>query len=349
MNELINNTRAKTAEIRQFIIENVANHPNDLSHLTAQQFDISRQAVNRHLQELVKQELLEVSGATRNKAYKLKVLDQWQQTYDLQGLDEDRVWRNDILPRFARFNLAKNVQSIWHYGFTEMLNNAIDHSNSSVVFIKLVSNAAYSWISIYDQGEGIFRKIQKAMDLEDERHAVLELSKGKLTTDPANHSGEGIFFSSRIFDQFIIDSNDIIFSHEHDKIEDWIVESTLGVSGTLVGMKLHHNTQRTTKEIFDFYTSDDGDYRFVKTVVPVRLAQYGNEELISRSQAKRVLSRIERFKVVIFDFEGVESIGQAFADEVFRVFKNQHAELELKYENANPDTEAMIRRALTHS
>jgi hypothetical protein len=52
----------------------------------------------------------------------------------------------------------------------------------------------------------------------------------------------------------------------------------------------------------------------------VRLAKYGNDQLISRSQAKRLLARIELFKIVLFDFSGVETIGQAFADEIFRVF-----------------------------
>ena len=56
---------------------------------------------------------------------------------------------------------------------------------------------------------------------------------------------------------------------------------------------------------------------FNKTVVPVRLAQYGNDQLISRSQAKRVLARIDLFSTVLLDFEGVPAIGRAFADEVF--------------------------------
>ena len=84
-------------------------------------------------------------------------------------------------------------------------------------------------------------------------------------------------------------------------------------------MNLSNRAQRTSKEVFDEFSSGD-DYGFTKTVVPVRLAQYGNDRLISRSQAKRVLARVELFKTVLFDFAGVETIGQAFADEVFRVF-----------------------------
>ena len=57
-----------------------------------------------------------------------------------------------------------------------------------------------------DEGEGIFLKIQKALNLYDTRESLLELAKGKFTTDPANHSGEVIFFSSKMFDHFSIHS-----------------------------------------------------------------------------------------------------------------------------------------------
>jgi len=67
---------------------------------------------------------------------------------------------------------------------------------------------------------------------------------------------------------------------------------------------------------------------------------------MSRSQAKRVVTRVEKFKTVMFDFTGIETIGQAFADEIFRVFANSHPEIELYPINANPDVQAMINRAL---
>ena len=115
-------------------------------------------------------------------------------------------------------------------------------------------------------------------------------------------------------------------------------------NGTSVFMKLKNNTARTAKKVFDDYTSDD-DYGFTKTIVPVRLAQYGHEKLVSRSQAKRLLAGIDRFKIVIFDFEGVETIGQSFADEVLRVFQLKHQEIEIHYVNAATEVEQMIKRA----
>src|SRR4030066_1591292 len=171
--------RKRGEQIRQFILDNVEHHPKDVSNLTAKTFEISRQAVNKHIQRLAEQKSLLVRGTTRNKHYILHPLDQWEQIYALDGtLEEHRVWRNEIHSRLDQ--LPENVVDIWHYGFTEMLNNAIDHSSGTNVSVHLKKTATTTEIIIYDNGEGIFRKIQREMQLTDERHAVLELSKGKL-------------------------------------------------------------------------------------------------------------------------------------------------------------------------
>jgi len=336
-------SRKRGEQIRQFILDNVEHHPKDVSKLAADTFHISRQAVNKHIKRLVEQNALIVRGSTRARHYILHPLDQWEYIYELDGnLEEHIVWRDEIFSRLEE--LPDNVLDIWHYGFTEMLNNAIDHSSGNNVSIQLKKTATETEIIIYDNGEGIFRKIQNEMGLTDERHAVLELSKGKLTTDPDNHTGEGIFFSSRMFDDFTIVSGNVYFSHTHDEVEDWVLENQKTHTGTGVFMKLSNNTARTEKEVYDSFTSDD-EYGFTKTVVPVRLAQYGDEKLVSRSQAKRLLARIDRFKVVMFDFDGVESIGQAFADEVFRVFNIHNPNVELLYIRASNEVVQMITRA----
>ncbi|MEW8623545.1 MAG: STAS-like domain-containing protein, partial [Candidatus Thiodiazotropha endolucinida] len=72
-----------------------------------------------------------------------------------------------------------------------------------------------------------------------------------------------------------------------------------------------------------------------------------NEKLVSRSQAKRLLARIERFQYVIFDFEGVSAIGQAFADEIFRVYAQNHSDIVLLPDNMVPNVEKMVKRAIS--
>ena len=329
--------------MRSFILENIEKHPGDIAKLTSEHFSVSRQAVSKHLRHLITERVLIEEGETRNRKYKLCPLAKWDKTYELTpGLEEDVVWRNDVLPVLGQ--LPGNVADIWSYGFTEMFNNAIDHSDAPHILVRLNKTATSTEICIYDDGIGIFRKITTALGLLDERHAVLELSKGKLTTDPKNHTGEGIFFSSRMFDQFQILSSGTYFSHKYGDDEDWVLEATDPSTGTAVFMRLNNHTSRTTHRVFSEFQSGE-DIGFTKTVVPVRLAQYGDDKLISRSQAKRLLARVDRFKTVILDFREVATIGQAFADEIFRVFRNNHPEIDLYPIHATTDVQDVIRRA----
>lgn len=332
--------RSSGEKIRRFILNHIATHSNDIVAVTRKEFNITRQAVNRHLTLMVKQGVILAEGKTRKK-YVLAPDFSWTQEYTLEStLSEDVVWRNDIADKLG--TLPDNVLAIWQYGFTEMFNNAIDHSGSQKILVSIQRTSAFSEVMISDKGEGIFIKIQRLLGLLDERHALLELAKGKLTTDPKNHSGEGIFFSSRMFDEFAILSGGVYFSHEHNKPEDWILERKNPESGTAVFMKLFNNSSRTTKSVFDYFSSDD-DFGFNKTIVPVSLARYGAELLISRSQAKRLIARIDRFKTVMFDFEGVGEIGQAFADEIFRVFQNEHPEIQLLSIHTSHEVAQMIQ------
>lgn len=340
------NVRARGVIARKFIIDNVENHPSDIIAYVAQKLALSRQAVHKHVQRLVEESVISEAGQTRNKVYQLVPSISWQKEYRVDGkISEGQAWRDDVAPSLGQ--MPENVINIWHYGFTEMFNNAIDHSEGTWIAVTFSKTAATTKISLYDDGIGIFKKIQSALGLLDERHSVLELAKGKFTSDPKNHSGEGIFFASRMFDQFRILSGGVFFSPSVDDTEDWIFEDDNALPGTGVVMRLENHTSRTSTKIFAKFTADD-NYGFTKTVVPVKLTQYGDDNLVSRSQAKRLLARIDRFKVVVFDFVGVTSIGQAFADEVFRVFANEHPDIEIVAVHAGSEVKRMISRARTH-
>jgi hypothetical protein len=337
--------RSRGERVRTFILSKLTTHPKDIVRVTTDEFGISRQAAHRHLRNLITEQAVVCEGATRNKTYRLAKLSEWETWFDIHtGLSESLVWQA-IVPQLGP--LPENVRSIWHYGFTEMFNNVIDHSESSTANVCVRKTAITTEVAITDFGVGIFRKIQLALGLADARHSVLELSKGKFTTDPTRHSGEGIFFSSRLFDAFRILGGGVYFSHKYESDEDWILKDgdegdSDSVGGTRVVMVLNNHTARTTKEVMDEYA--DVDWGFTKTVVPVRLAQYGDDNLVSRSQAKRLLTRFDRFRTVMLDFSGVEMVGQAFADEVFRVFTNQHSDVRLMPYNCTEAVSEMIAR-----
>lgn len=329
--------------IRRYIAERIDSDSQEVVRETARKFDISRQAVNKHLRRLVDDGHVTVQGTTRSRRYSLTIIDRRRTVVKLGShTDENQVWRQQVAPFFP--DLPSSALRIWAYGFQEMLNNAIDHSSGTNVAIDIKRTITSTEMIILDDGYGIFRRIKDSLGLEDERHAVFELTKGKLTTAPDNHTGEGIFFTSRMFDRFSIDSGSVYLTHISPEEEYWLYGNDEHVTGTWICMKLSNHTKRAPNEIFGAF-SGDGDYGFTKTVVPVDLARYGNDALISRSQARRVLVRLDRFNTVLLNFKNVEQVGQGFADEVFRVFARAHPDIALIPINADAQVMAMIRRA----
>lgn len=327
--------------VRKWAIQAVLDgHGEHMSRALVQRFGVSRMTAARALQGLAADSWLESSGGTR-PAYRLGRNRQVIKTYPVPGVDEHIAWVQDFAPTF---DLPKNVADIAHHGLTEIVNNANDHSEGKMVTVLMQTKDGKLTILIMDDGIGIFEKIAKALQLPDRRLAILELSKGKFTTDPSNHSGEGIFFTSRMFDQFQIESNDLHYDHDVRDRRDWLLEMERPDTGTLLYMSIPVDSQRTTREIFDEFSGGE-NYGFEKTVVPVRLAKIGNENLVSRSQAKRLVARFEGFKTVLLDFTGIDDVGQAFADEVFRVFSLSHPEVELVPIKAVPAVQQMINRA----
>jgi anti-sigma regulatory factor (Ser/Thr protein kinase) len=330
-------------EVRNYILRNI--RKPGLATNIAKKFEITRQAANRHLRQLVSEGAILASGKTQSREYRLAKTSVLDFNYEIaEGLEEDTVWRIDIRPLLS--NLPQNVMDIWHWAFTEMFNNAIDHSEGRTITVRVTKTAVDAEILILDDGIGIFKKLKERFNLDDERHALLELSKGKMTTDPKRHSGQGIFFTSRMVDRFGILSGETYFSHENKSEDDWFFEASGdGPVGTTVFLRVSNHTSRTTRKTLAEY-SVDGFYGFNKTVVPLELARYGTDQLVSRSQAKRVLARIDQFSQVLLDFKDVDEIGQAFADEIFRVFALEHPKVKVLPIHANKNIMGMYQAAL---
>lgn len=299
-------------------------HTGDIGSLTAKKFGISRTAVARYMRRLVDEGVLVAEGNTTARRYKLKPLTESYFEFELSpGLAEDAIFRFRILPHLE--GVKQNVIDVCQYGFTEMLNNAMDHSGGKKVHIGFTRTYTKIEITVADDGVGIFEKIQKDFSLEDPRSALLELSKGKITSEPARHSGEGIFFTSRMFDEFKILSGNLFYARTRQDDDDWLVETHDHIDyakGTTIQMMISTDADWTTADVFSKYQDDHILFR--RTHVPVRLGRYPGEQLVSRSQAKRILARFSEFSEVMLDFDGVQQIGQPFADEIFRVFANAH-------------------------
>jgi anti-sigma regulatory factor (Ser/Thr protein kinase) len=336
--------RKQSLEIRNFILENVGAHPKDISAHVSSHFGISRPAVLGHIKKLINDGVLESKGTTRGRRYKLKPLVEETFSFKLSpGTEEDKVWRHLVRPLLSK--LPENIMRICEYGMNEMINNAIDHSEGTKATIHIQQSAVNVEFLLHDNGVGIFNKIQRDLGLDEPRQAILELSKGKLTTDPSRHTGEGIFFVSRMFDRFVIYSEGLFYSLSEIGYED-IPDLHDSEPGTKVSMSISLRSKRTSQGVFDRYASEaDDDFSFSKTDVPVSLARFGGDNLVSRSQARRLLNRLHEFRQITLDFTGIDSVGQSFADEIFRVYARNYPDIELSAINTNPGIEKMILRA----
>jgi len=338
---------SRTDEIRKFILANLDSHPRDLVAVTRANFQVSRQAISLHLKSLEGQGLLVSEGNTRRTVYRRpeRLIE-----LPILGLSEHAAYQEHVRPVLT--GLPENIQMICEHGVTEIVNNAIDHSASNTVRIQTKRTRDLIDISIMDTGIGIFRKIHQECQLEDVRHAIFELTKGKLTTDPKHHTGEGIFFTSRMFDVFSILSYGLYLGHRRDG-SDWLLhnpeeDKEVHEYGTSVFLKISPQSTHTSAEVFQKYAAEQDDYAFNKTHVIVELSKTGEETFTSRSQAKRIVTRLEKFKEVVLDFSDVQEIGPAFADQIFRVFASQYPETHLIPINANEQVTKMIQRALSH-
>ena len=324
------------------VTRDILAHPKDLTKFYATREGISRTAAARYVQQLEHDGWIARSGPATHPVFSPGYRRRVSQVYDLVNLEEDVIWEQDFRPYF---NLKANVTGIAAHGFTEMVNNSIDHSAGSSVFAAASQTEKHLTLVVADNGIGIFEKISAALNLADKRQALFELSKGKFTTDPSRHSGEGVFFTSRMFDYFEIEANGLQFSHD-DKHDFLIEEPSPFVNGTLVIMRISLDSGCTTNDVFQQFMNAPEDFDFSKTIVPMKLARLGDEQLISRSQAKRLIARFDRFKKVILDFKGVNEIGQAFADELFRVYANAHLQVELTPIHMTEQVERMWLRAV---
>ena len=66
----------------------------------------------------------------------------------------------------------------------------------------------------------------------------------------------------------------------------------------------------------------------------------------SRAQANNVLRNIKDFKVIEFDFNNIDLIGPAFADELIRKIKTDNQLADIQWINSNDTVDIMMYQAL---
>lgn len=319
-------TEQKRVEIEKYMLRKIAADDEMLIEKTMDSFGISITSAKRYLKKMADEGNV-VKQAEQACGYAL-----CEETFeDCVKISESGQQEDEIYDRLLRDKLSgcgKNARRIWQYVCVEMLNNALEHSRGTQIRMIVRRNVLYTTVLIADDGVGVFRTLVDYMaghgwNEPDEKDALVELYKGKITSAASAHSGEGIFFSSKAVDTFAIWSGGKMYKcyggREHTVLENRLLAyaSRFQNIGTLVMMTLENETARDLAEVFDVFA--DVDEGLIRTRIPIREACISGEP-VARSQARRICRRLEEFKEVILDFDGVEFMGQGFADEIFRVF-----------------------------
>ncbi len=308
----------------------------------------TRQYVSSIINQMVGEGVLLKGGSTASAIYALPqnsdhVFETIKLRFKREFLEEHRVF-NNIRDRHNLIRrLQENVSSILFYGFTEMLNNAIEHSKSKYVEIEIKVDTKNVTFVINDFGVGVFRNVVSERGLKSEVEAMQDLLKGKTTTQPHSHTGEGIFFTSKVADVFELDS----FGYKmrvDNIVKDVFFQETPEIKkGTKVTFTICVDSAKHLNDVFSKFVTEPGHVGFDKTEILVRLFIHGTV-YISRSQARRILTGLEKYKTIVLDFDRVTTIGQAFADEIFRVFQQRHPDIKIEPINIIKPVKFMIDR-----
>ena len=307
----------------------------------------SRQYISNQLNILFQKSKLLREGAGKYVFYALPenkqaLSNNIVKRYKRAGLKEHEVLFQIKKEEFVFAGLRDNVSSIFDYAFSEMLNNAIEHSRSENIEIRVEKTGQHLMFQVRDFGIGVFRNVMEKRHLKSELEAIQDLLKGKTTTAPKAHSGEGIFFTSKAADIFMLESFGLRLRIDN-LIHDVFVEEIPSKIGTLVMFSINVRSHRHLNDIFKKFQADPAEFGFTKTEITIRLYTMGTI-YVSRSQARRLLSGLEKFQTVVLDFDRVPTVGQAFADEIFRVFQTKYPHIKILTENANEAVQFMIQR-----
>ena len=326
--------KEKKKSIIIYLLEKIDRGDESISKSVSEAFSINQNTVHSYINELVEHDI--IRRIKRNQYDLISKKFEYHLKRSAGQLDSDTYAYNAYLHQHIK-DFPSNVQGIWSYAFSEMINNVMDHSGAENLDIYIEQNYLKTTAIIEDNGIGIFKKIKDYFDFDTLEDAICELFKGKLTTDSKNHSGEGIFFSSKMMDNFYIISDGKIFTtnkYDNSIINDITAKEN---TGTCVFMSLSNFSVRQCRDIFDLYANVDGG--FVKTTIPLK--SIFDSAPVSRSQAKRLINRLEKFQEVIIDFDDIPWIGQGFAHQLFVVFANEHPEIKLIPINMNSDVTKM--------
>src|SRR5437868_7100749 len=117
----------RTPQIHAFILNECMQTAHHLARDVASHFKITRPAALKHIRALEQKGDIQHTGKTRGRTHILVYKTVHIFTNSITPvLQEDKVFHAEVAKLITSY--PENVKRIIYHGFTEMFNNAIDHS-----------------------------------------------------------------------------------------------------------------------------------------------------------------------------------------------------------------------------
>lgn len=332
------------APLTQWITAAAADHPQDLADLVSARLAITRRGAQSLLRRLAAAQWLRHEGTARRPIWRPGALRQVVRHYPLEGLMEDQPWRMDFAPYFQ---LPAAVQRMAQHAFTELVNNAVEHSGGTQVTVSMRQTPAQLQLLVSDDGCGLFRQIEERFHITEPAVAMLELAKGRLTSQPQRHCGLGLLVTSQLADVFDVRANAQGYQRRAWSEAPWHPMSLPAAlaerPGTSVYLAIALDTGRTLEAVQRALSADARSFAFDRTHVPLNLITGPAQSVLaSRADARRVAARLAGFRRAEIDFTGLGEIGHAFAHELFDVYRRENPQVEIVAVGATPLVAEML-------
>ena len=327
-------------KIKKFILNNLHRHRKDIISTTIQKFGISRQAILKHMHTLINEKQIVAYGKTRDRYYELRPQVNFYKSVELKdGYKPKHTIDNYIINHIS--SLKPNIIEIIRFSMDALLNNILDHSKATKFYFKIYLTYNDLHIILNDNGIGLFENIKTLLNFDNAHIAAIELAKGPLTTDPDNHSGDELFTLMHLFDYAKIESSEKSLKYLNQK-NFWKIDDSIHKQGTRIHLKINPFSKRSCQSIFKkLFVS-----KKMSIKVPINLIKTDENQIVNtRAQAKSLLRNIEKLNLIEFDFNNIDIIGPAFADELIRNTKKKNETANIKWINSNKMIDALMSRA----
>ena len=323
---------AQKEAIRQYILDHVPEHQQDIVAVTCDYFDVEPSSVQSVLEHLLQKAHLQHDP--KSDHYQLGPVQEktWHFTI-LQAQKTKQLWQQHIAPHLGQ--LSAQVQQTLKFVIEQLIGNSVRHANAQHIYLHLHTTHDEILVSVRDDGQGLLTSLQSLCKLGSTNLYWFHLLSGHCYT---THTGTSLAACAQCSSAIAIDSGQDFLTHPIDSPLLAIVDPKRGEKHSIVRLLF------TPKNLASFEQLSQALQKG-RRYLALHLLQKGKRPL-AKQQAVDALQYCTEATEVILDFAGVHNIALTFADKVFHEFALANPHIKLDCWHANAQVQQQIQTIL---